>query len=29
VRMVEDGISPQTWQRLMDPADGNPLDNDF
>ncbi len=29
VRMLETGVSPRTWHYLCDPADGNPLDNDF
>lgn len=29
VRMADAGVSPRTWHLLCDPADGNPLDNDF
>ncbi|MCI0682835.1 MAG: DUF1559 domain-containing protein [Gemmataceae bacterium] len=29
VRMADSGVSPRTWHHLCDPADGNPLDNDF
>ena len=29
VRMAAAGVSPRTWHLLCDPADGNPLENDF
>lgn len=29
VRMANSGVSPRTWHHLCDPADGNPIDNDF